>query len=74
MKVYVLNKHGCPLMPTSPRKARLLLNSDKAKIQGRDPFTIQLVYGASGYTQLVDLGIDAGYKNIGFSAINQKQE
>lgn len=61
-------------MPTTPRKARLLLNSGKAKIQGRVPFTIQLIYGASGYTQPVDLGIDAGYQKIGFSAINSKEE
>jgi len=74
MKVYVLNKHGCPLMPTTPRKARLLLKSGKAKIARRDPFTIGLIYGASGYTQPVDLGIDAGYQNIGFSAVNQKEE
>lgn len=74
MKVHVINKHGRPLMPTTPRKARLLLKSGKAKIVGRDPFTIQLVYGSSGYTQPVDLGIDAGYENIGFSAVNEKEE
>ncbi|MFP4099092.1 RNA-guided endonuclease IscB [Coleofasciculus sp.] len=74
MKVYVINRHGRPLMPTTPRKARLLLKSGKAKIVGRDPFTIQLVYGSSGYTQPVKLGIDAGYENIGFSAVNEKEE
>jgi hypothetical protein len=74
MKVYVINKHGRPLMPTTPRKARLLLKRGKAKIFGRDPFTIQLVYGSSGYTQPVDLGIDAGYGNIGLSAVNEKEE
>jgi RRXRR protein len=65
MKVLVINKHGQPLMPTSPRKARLLLSSGKAKIVGRDPFTIQLNYGSSGYKQEVTLGIDAGYQHIG---------
>ncbi|WP_044207703.1 RNA-guided endonuclease IscB [Coleofasciculus chthonoplastes] len=74
MKVYVINRHGRPLMPTTPRKARLLLNRGKAKITGREPFTIQLVYGSSGYTQPVELGIDAGYENIGFSAVNKKEE
>ncbi|MBO3464450.1 RNA-guided endonuclease IscB, partial [Aetokthonos hydrillicola] len=48
--------------------------SGKAKIVGRDPFTIQLIYGSSGYKQPISLGIDAGYKNIGFSAITQKEE
>lgn len=74
MKVFVINKHGRPLMPTACRKARLLLKSGKAKIFKRDPFTIQLIYGSSGYTQPTDLGIDAGYENIGFSAVNEKEE
>ena len=40
--VYVLNRHGEPLMPCSPRKARLLLKEGKAKVKRRTPFTIQL--------------------------------
>ncbi len=74
MKVYVINKNGKPLMPTTPRKARVLLKTGKAIIYRRDPFTIQLVYGSTGYTQPADLGIDAGYKNVGFSAVNSKEE
>ncbi|WP_243146747.1 RRXRR domain-containing protein [Scytonema sp. UIC 10036] len=74
MKVYVINKHLKPLMPTSPRKARLLLKEGKARISSRDPFTIQLIYGSSGYTQPGNLGIDAGYQNIGYSVVNEKEE
>ncbi|MEH2296691.1 RNA-guided endonuclease IscB [Nostoc sp.] len=74
MKVYVKNKHGQPLMPTTGRKARILLQSAKAKIVGRDPFTIQLIYGSSGYKQPIILGIDTGYKHIGFSAITEIEE
>ncbi|MBW4586055.1 MAG: RRXRR domain-containing protein, partial [Aetokthonos hydrillicola CCALA 1050] len=74
MLVLVINKHGQPLMPTTPRKARILLQSGKAKIAGRDPFTIQLIYGSSGYKQPISLGIDAGYKHVGFSAITEKEE
>ena len=51
MKVYVLNKHSKPLMPCSPRKARLLLRDKKAKVIKKYPFTIQLLYGSSGYRQ-----------------------
>ena len=64
-KVYVINKHGRPLMPCSPAKARHLLDDGKAKVKKRAPFTIQLVYGSSGYTQEVILGVDAGSKTIG---------
>ena len=65
MKVMVINKNGKPLMPCSCRKARLLLRDKKAVIYKRVPFTIQLVYGSSGYVQPVILGIDAGYQSIG---------
>ena len=42
--VYVLNKHGEPLMPCSPGKARLLLKRQKAHVVKRTPFTIKLLY------------------------------
>lgn len=68
MLVYVLNKHGQPLMPCKPQKARRLLQQEKAKVIHRTPFTIQLQYGSSGYKQPVSLGVDAGTKHIGLSA------
>ena len=74
MKVCVLNKYGRPLMSTTPRKARLLLKERKAKIHSREPFTIELVYGSSGYTQPATLGIDAGYSHVGYSAVNEREE
>ena len=66
---YVLNQHGRPLMPCSPAKARYLLKDGKAKVTKRTPFTIQLLYGSSGYKQGITLGVDAGSKHIGLSAI-----
>ena len=51
MLVYVLNKEGSPLMPCSSAKARKLLKDGKVKIIKRDIFTIQLLYGSSGYKQ-----------------------
>jgi len=36
------------------------------------PFTIQLLYGSSGYTQEVSLGVDAGTQHIGVSATTEK--
>ena len=74
MLVYVINKHGKPLMPCKSRKARLLLKNKKAKILRYEPFTIQLLYGSSGYKQKVSLGIDAGSKHVGASATTKKQE
>lgn len=74
MFVYVLNKHGKPLMPCKPRKARILLKEKKAKVVNRTPFTIQLLYGSSGYRQLINLGVDAGSKYIGLSATTMDKE
>ena len=72
MFVYVLNCHGQPLMPCQPRKARLLLKAGKAKVARMVPFTLQLLYGSSGYTQEVSLGVDAGTQHIGASATTEK--
>lgn len=74
MFVYVLNMHGEPLMPCKPRKARKLLEEEKAKVVNRTPFTIQLLYGSSGYKQQVNLGVDAGSKYIGVSATTMDKE
>src|SRR5215469_16409613 len=72
MFVYVLNCRGEPLMPCQPRKARLLLKAGKAKVVRRVPFTLQLLYGSSGYKQDVALGIDTGTQHIGVSATTEK--
>lgn len=69
MLAYVLNKHGKPLMPCSPRAARVLLDQKRAKVVSRAPFTIKLLYGSSGYKQPVTLGVDSGSKVIGCAAI-----
>ncbi|POB12196.1 RNA-guided endonuclease IscB [Sulfobacillus sp. hq2] len=73
MFVYVLNHHGQPLMPCSPRKARVLLQQGKATVVQRTPFTIRLRYGSSGYKQAVSLGVDAGTKHLGLSATTEKK-
>lgn len=74
MLVYVLNKDGKPLMPCKSVKARILLKQKKAKVIRRVPFTIQHIYGTSGYKQDITLGVDAGAKHIGLSAGTKKKE
>ena len=75
MLVYVLNIDGHPLMPTERcGKVRRLLKSNKAKVVKRCPFTIQLMYKSSTYTQNISLGIDAGSKHIGVSATTTDKE
>ena len=74
MLVYVINRHGKPLMPCKPQKARKLLKEQKAKVVKRTPFTIQLLYGSSGYKQDVTLGVDTGSKTTGVSATTENKE
>lgn len=70
--VYVLSKTGQPLMPTENHaKVRVLLKQQKAKIVHSCPFTIQLLYDSTDYTQPVSLGIDAGSRHIGVSATTE---
>lgn len=73
MLVFIINKHGEILMPCKPQKARLLLQQKKAKIKSYRPFTIQLLYGSSGYKQKVRVGVDLGAKNIGIAAASQNK-
>ena len=73
--VYVLNKDGQPLMPTNRHgKVRHLLKEGKAKVVKRCPFTIQLLYESTNYTQDITLGVDAGSKHIGLSATTESEE
>ena len=67
--VYVLNQNGQPLMPTENHaKVRILLKHRKAKVIKKCPFTIQLLYSSTNYTQEIALGVDSGSKHIGLSA------
>lgn len=65
MLVYVINRFGKPLMPCSPRKARILLRDKKAKVIKKCPFTIKLLYGCTSYIQKLECCIDTGSKVIG---------
>ena len=59
--VYVLNKEGKPLMPTNRHgKVRHLLETGKAKVVSREPFTIKLLYDSTNYVQDLTLGVATG--------------
>ena len=72
--VYVISQNGQPLMPTENHvKVRLLLKNKKAKVIKRCPFTIQLAYDSTNYTQNITLGVDSGSKHIGLSATTKNK-
>ena len=62
-------------MPTTRAgKVRRLLRDGKAVIVSHTPFAIRLTYETNHYTQSVSLGVDAGSKHIGLSAITEHKE
>lgn len=72
-RVYVLDKDGNPLMPTTRfGKVRRMLKDGLAKAVCTKPFTIQLQYEPKTHvTQKVVLGIDPGRTNIGVCAVRE---
>ena len=73
--VYIISQNGQPLMPTARHgKVRRLLKDGKAKVIKRCPFTIQLLYETTNYTQELTLGVDAGSKHIGLSVTSKTKE
>lgn len=72
--VYVIGKTGIPLMPTNRLgHVRRLLKAKMATIVSYTPFTIQLLYSTTEYTQEVSLGVDTGSKHIGLSATSSSK-
>lgn len=72
--VYVLNKYGEPLMPTTRYgRVRRLLRKGHAVVVDYRPFIIQLTYDTPNGVQEVSLGVDAGTKHVGFSATTKKK-
>src|SRR6266568_6406315 len=69
--VYVINQNEQPLMPCKPAKARKLLRDRRAKVIGRCPFTIKLLWDCEEHVQEVTLGIDKGSHVTGFCCVGK---
>jgi 5-methylcytosine-specific restriction endonuclease McrA len=74
VNVFVLAPDKRPLMPTTPRRARVWLKQKRAHVVNRIPFTIQLCFEPSSrYTQHVKVGVDTGSKTVGVAAVANSQ-
>ena len=74
MKVFVLSKDRNPLMPTTPCRARHLVKGGEAEVIKMSPYTIRMLIQTSEAVQPVTLGVDAGSKHVGLSAVTEKKE
>lgn len=73
--VYVVNKHGKPLMPTKRYKhVKDLLKNKLAVPINNKPFTIKLKYEVEYIIQALTCGVDVGRENIGIGISNEKGE
>ncbi|MFZ3499589.1 RNA-guided endonuclease IscB [Streptomyces sp. 5.8] len=72
--VFVLDKHGVPLQPTSPARARKLLSQGRAAVARHTPFVIRLKDRTVAASQVdgVHLGIDPGSKYTGIAVFTAK--
>src|SRR5260370_42463196 len=73
MSVVVLTKEGTQPMPTAAPRARLSLKARRAKVVRHEPFTIQLRFETTSYTQSVTVGVDTGSKTVGIAAIANEE-
>ena len=67
--VFVVDKNGQPLMPTSPKRARLLRQAKKAEVFCQNPFTIRLLEREGGDLQPLELKFDPGSKTTGIALV-----
>lgn len=75
MTVFVISKDGKPLMPTSRfGKVRHMIKDGRAVVYCRNPFTIQLTYDTTDYTQPIEICQDTGYQHIGVSVKSESAE
>ncbi|MCY0937935.1 RNA-guided endonuclease IscB [Streptomyces sp. H34-S4] len=72
--VFVLDKHGAPLQPATPARARKLLRQGRAVVARHTPFVIRLKDRTAGQSQVdgVELGIDPGAKHTGIAVFTAR--
>ncbi|MFN2381803.1 MAG: RNA-guided endonuclease IscB [Guyparkeria sp.] len=71
MAVLVIDKRKKPLMPCSEKRARLLLDRDRAVVVRVHPFTIRLTDRVGGKTQPTRLKIDPGSRTTGIALVRE---
>jgi len=76
MAVWVIDKHKKSLMPSSEKRARLLLDRGRAVVHRRVPFTIRLKdrNSESCETQPVRIKIDPGSKTTGIALVRESTD
>ena len=69
--VFIIDTNKQPLKPTTPKRARELLNKGKAAVFRRYPFTLILKHECQISQPYLELRIDPGSKTTGFAVVNR---
>ncbi|MDP4508321.1 RNA-guided endonuclease IscB [Nonomuraea turcica] len=72
--MFVLDKHGQPLQPCSPARARKLLKQGRAVVHRHTPFVIRLKDRTVAEREIdgVELGVDPGSQHTGIAAFTEQ--
>ena len=75
-RVFVLDRHGDPLIPYSPARARKLLEAKRARVHYIAPFVIRLIDTEAADSAIcgVEIGIDSGSKTTGISVFRSSPD
>ncbi len=76
MAVFVLDRRKKPLMPCSEKRARLLLERDRARVHRLVPFTIRLVDRTveDSILQPLRIKLDPGTKTTGLALVRDSED
>ncbi|MFD6095378.1 RNA-guided endonuclease IscB [Nocardiopsis flavescens] len=72
--MFVLDRHGTPLQPCPPARARKLLAKGRAVVARHTPFTIRLKDRTIAQSQVdgVEIGVDPGSKHTGIAVFTSQ--
>lgn len=76
MAVFVLDKHGNALMPCSEKRARLLLQRERARVHRLTPFTVRPIDRTREESRLqpVRVKLDPGSKTTGIALVRESED
>jgi len=74
MSVFVIDVTGQPLLPTTERRARALLDNKRAIVYSVVPFTVQLTRCVDKPVGTFKVGIDDGAKTVGIAVSNPNSQ
>lgn len=73
-KIYacVLHWDGTPLTPTKIGKVKAMVRGGRVRVVRHNPFTVQLTKETTKHAPKTTLGVDAGYRHVGYAIVSEE--